>query len=105
MTKPFSEEQKQQWKENILKQQKSGLSIARWCRENNLAVHNYFYWRKKIIPKFPLTRSDFIELAEETSITGITIEYKNIRVHIDKQFSASALKTCLEVIKEIKCKQ
>jgi hypothetical protein len=38
MPKPACEEVRQQWKENILKQRESGLSIGSWCRQNNIAV-------------------------------------------------------------------
>jgi len=39
MPQAFSEEKKQQWKESILKQRGSGLSIEKWCLKNNVAAH------------------------------------------------------------------
>lgn len=35
MSKAFSEEQKQEWRDKIQQQQTSGFSKAKWCRENN----------------------------------------------------------------------
>lgn len=103
MSKPLSPEKRQEWKENILKQRESGTSIERWCNENNIAPHNFYYWRDKLFPKTsPLNRSCFTELIEEKR-TWIVIEYKDIRIHLDQQFSPSILKRCLEVLKEIKC--
>ena len=103
MVKPFSEDQRQRWKEIIHKQKDSGLSIERYCRENNLAAHNFFYWKGKLFPKsHTLTRSTFMELVEEKT-TGIIIEYKNIRIHLGQHFNPSTLKKCIEVLKEIKC--
>ena len=56
MAQPFSEELKQQWKENILKQRQSGLSIAAWCRQNGIVVHNFYYWQSKLLPKPLISR-------------------------------------------------
>ena len=43
MAEPLSEELKQRWKENILKQRQSKLSIAAWCRQNGITVHTFYY--------------------------------------------------------------
>ena len=31
------------WMEMIHAQKESGLSIQRWCKENNISEHNYYY--------------------------------------------------------------
>lgn len=102
MTKPFSQEKRQEWKENILKQRESGLSINFWCLENNIASHTFYYWKNKLFPKTDLTRSCFTELTDENG-TGITIEFQAFCIHLDRQFDSSTLKRCLEVLKEVKC--
>lgn len=110
MPQPSSVKEKQQWKENILKQRESGLSIACWCRKNNIVVHSFCYWRKKLFPKTLLDRSSFTEISDKKKIdisdfkgAGISIEYQGIRVHIDRQFDALTLKRCLEALKDVAC--
>ena len=103
MTQAASEEIRQQWKENILKQRESGLSIASWCRQNNLAIHAFFYWRDKLFSSDPLDRTNFIEIPKEknhTSKTGIILEYQNFKIHLDAQFDTATLKKCLEVLRK-----
>ena len=41
MAKPFSEELKQQWRDKILEQRSSGISIPAWCRQNAVPIYNY----------------------------------------------------------------
>jgi hypothetical protein len=103
MAQPISEKFKQQWKENILKQRQSKLSIASWCRQNRIAVHTFYYWQSKLFPKPNLDRSAFTEAIQEKNkfIGGIVLEYRGFNLHLNKHFNPSILKRCLEVL--IKC--
>jgi transposase-like protein len=109
MPRPFSEEKKQKWKERILQQRESGLSVARWCRKNDVSPRNFSYWRNKLFPKAGLDRSAFTEISNKRVIVsdperkGITIEYCGIRIRLEEQFEPMALKQCLEVLKEVVC--
>ena len=104
MTRTISEELKQQWKENILNQRSSGLSIAAWCRRSEIMVHHFYYWQKKLFPKDPIDRSAFTEISTEKnqnfSNSGVSLEYKGINIHLGNKFEFSVLKRCLEVLKE-----
>lgn len=99
----------QQWKVSILKQRESGLSIASWCRQNNIAVHTFYYWRDKLFTRATIDRSDFKEILEQKNVdisnknSGIFLEYQGISIHIDRQFDPSALKECLKALKEMSC--
>jgi hypothetical protein len=97
-----SEEVKQQWKDNIFKQRSSGLSIAAWCRYNEVRTHIFYYWQGKLFPKIPLSRSEFteIECGNHESGLGITLEYQGFSIRLDQHFDASTLRRCLEVLKQ-----
>lgn len=100
MAKPFSEDLKRQWEENILKQRQSKLSIASWCRQNNLGAHVFYYWQSKLFAEPAIDRSSFLEAVEEKNdSTGIVLEYQGIKLHIEEHFNSSVLKKCLEVLK------
>ena len=61
MAQPFSEELKQQWKENIVKQRQSKLSIASWCRQSGEEVSHKpgSYFIKEIIrPKYAHSKKE-----------------------------------------------
>lgn len=34
---------REQWKEKVINQSQSGLTIATWCRQNNVAPHTFYY--------------------------------------------------------------
>ncbi len=51
MSQPFSEEQKQQWRKKIISQKNSGISIAAWRRQNEIADHLFYYWKRKLFPE------------------------------------------------------
>ena len=99
MPKAFPENFKQQWKENILKQRQSKLSIASWCRQNGVAVHTFYYWQSKLFPKPLIDRSTFIEAVEEDKSVGIILECQGVNLYIEEHFNPSVLKKCLEVLK------
>jgi hypothetical protein len=37
-----------QWRERIAEQQRSGVSIKRFCKEHALTEHSFYYWRKRL---------------------------------------------------------
>lgn len=89
------------WEERILQQQKSDLSIERWCHKNHVAVCQFYYWKRKLFPK-QITASSFTELPHAKEVR-VTIEYDGIQIHLNPDFDAITLKRCLAVIKEAKC--
>lgn len=89
------------WEEKILQQQKSGLSIQRWCLENQVVICQFHYWKSKLFPR-KIDASGFTELVDVKN-AGLTIEYNGIRIHLDPNFDAITLKRCLSVIREDKC--
>jgi hypothetical protein len=110
MPTPLSNEQNQQWKEKILKQRESGLSITRWCFEHNLSPHVFHYWKKKHFPKPVMDRSDFYEVSQENirnvpkpKVAGIALEFQGVRIHLDREFDQPTLKRCLVALKEVAC--
>ena len=60
MFKESSPEEVAEWKERIEKQSKSGLSIEKWCRENQLKAYVFHYWKVKLFSNLP-ERNNFVE--------------------------------------------
>lgn len=102
MAQPTSEKTKQAWKENILNQRNSNLSIVSWCSQSGIAVHIFYYWQKKLFPKAPLNRAAFAEIAQgkEAMKTGVVLEYQGFNIHLSQEFDSSVLKRCLEVLRK-----
>jgi hypothetical protein len=102
MPKFSSAEKKAEWEARICQQRESGLSIEKWCRQNQLAPHTFHYWKDLLFPKSQLTRSSFVELPIAHG-TGISIEYRGIRIFIAKSFDPVTLRSCLAALQGIQC--
>jgi transposase-like protein len=37
-----------QWRERIAEQERSGMSVRKFCKERGIAEHLFFYWRKRL---------------------------------------------------------
>jgi hypothetical protein len=96
---------KSQWKHRLEMWQSSGQTIAAWCREQNVVVHTFYYWRSKLMPatKVPSdSQSKFIELVDKPSgISGISIECCGVVLHIAKDFHPASLISCLQTLRKI----
>lgn len=91
-----------EWNQKIRLQKESGLSIERWCRDNQISSGLFHYWKTRLLPKTPLDRSSFVE-ALDPKKTGITLEYKDILIHLDKHFDPHILQQCLAALKMALC--
>jgi hypothetical protein len=97
-----SPEKRLEWETKLRQQKESGLSVDRWCRENQVTSTSFYYWKERLYPKQLITQSSFAELTE-TKGAAIAIEYQGFRIHVDRSFDSVALKRCLSLLKEIKC--
>lgn len=109
MPRPASEEVQQQWKERILSQRVSGLSVAAWCRQHNIACPAFQYWQDKLFPRKSIERSAFKEIVENQEdafpkqTTGVLLKYMKVAIHLEKDFDPITLKQCLQILKESIC--
>ena len=103
MSQRFSEKKRCEWFEKIRLQQESGQNQSQWCREQQINYDAFLYWKKRFNPA-PLNRSAFQELTSGPE-TGVSIEYRGVRIHIDKCFDPTTLKSCLSALRGIECWQ
>ncbi len=99
---PSSPEKEAEWKHKIQRQKESGLSIQRWCKENQISSASYHYWKDCIFPKPPVQKSSFVELPPCQKAT-LTLEYSGVLIHLDPDFPPELLRRCLNTLKEITC--
>jgi len=60
MPRPLSEDKKLEWENLIEQQEQSGLSIEKWCLQNQIKPHTFHYWKEKLFPK-SLQKTSFTE--------------------------------------------
>jgi hypothetical protein len=56
-----SEDKQLEWKNLIEQQRQSGLSVDKWCLQNQIKPHTFQYWKDKLFPR-QLQKSSFAEL-------------------------------------------
>ena len=84
----------QEWPAKIAAWQRSGLSLAEWCRENSESYHRFLYWRKRLVPPDP---GRFLELTLPAA--PISLECSGILIHVSKGFDSGLLTEILSVLK------
>jgi hypothetical protein len=97
-------EQKQEWADRVENCRVSGKSSAEWCRENNVGYHKFLYWKWRFTPspqkQTSPSASAFVEIVEDKSNnSGITIECKDLRIQLTKQFDPSTLKSLVALLR------
>ena len=96
-----SEETRQEWKNRILSQRSSGLSVSAWCKENNILYHVFNYWKDRLFTKSHLNRDSFIELKNKNRVDQVTVilECQNIRIYLSEHVDVATLKKYFEALK------
>ena len=61
MPNPASKEKQLEWKGLIEQQRQSGLSVKKWCRQNQIRFSAFYYWQDKLFPRV-LQKESFTEL-------------------------------------------
>ncbi len=93
-------EKRSYWQERIDAWQTSGLSAARWCRENNEAPWQFSYWKKQLLLK-PVSRGGFSELAAEpiqSAELGLELQVGQVAIRLLHDFDEPALMRVLQLL-------
>ena len=94
--------EKQNRKAMLLRQQKSGLCISHWCKENNVPPHYLYRLKEELSQEPQVNASDFTELHDAYK-TGVILECHDVRIYLGPDFDPTALLRCIEVLREVSC--
>jgi hypothetical protein len=88
MTKPGTEkktgERSEYWRERIAEQERSGLSVHRFCEEHGLTEQSFYAWRKRFSKQQPVR----FALVERQG-TGRTIGEPILELVLATRFAAA----------------
>ncbi|KPH66467.1 IS66 family insertion sequence element accessory protein TnpA, partial [Oceanobacillus caeni] len=93
------------WEERISSYKQSGLSIAKWCDENNVHESQFYYWKKKLNtdPKVDNTSSKWLSVEvdkyDNNPDSSILIKLGQASIEIKHGFDPSLLS---EVVKALR---
>jgi len=95
-------DRRDQWRERIAEQTRSGLSIKQFCRNREIAEHAFYYWRKRLRDAEPVR----FALVDRTGAPGApewNLELALLtgeRLRIGPGVDAVTLRTVLEALRE-----
>jgi hypothetical protein len=92
------------WEKRLDECRASGLSIKKWCQENNIVYQTFQYWKAKILKdrssrhqRASITRKSFTELVDRPHIdpAGVEIVISRASIRLHKGFDEDTLRSCL----------
>ena len=90
------------WSKQVEACRSSGLTVAQWCSENNVAVSTYYSWQRKLFQNLVVpTDVCFAELpaAVSESPKTVTIRCRDFTIELDSSTDPSVLRTVIEALK------
>ena len=90
------------WSKQVEACRNSGLTVAQWCSENNVAVSTYYSWQRKLFQNLVVpTDVCFAELpaAVPDSPKTVTIRCRDFTIELDSSTEPSVLRTVIEALK------
>lgn len=72
---------KLEWETRMEQWRESGLSMAAWCRKENINIHQMYYWKRKFDQQIDNTSSsDWLEVSHPANF----VEHSSIIIKVDK---------------------
>jgi len=98
------------WEKRYQEWKASGINISKWCRENEIPLSSFSYWKRKFEKRSldkqinPTTKPSFIELSDNSNIySGISITVKGMTLNLSKSFDQQTFYDCLQVLGRFSC--
>ncbi|MBW9172920.1 hypothetical protein K2F43_17075 [Clostridium estertheticum] len=101
------------WEQIINERTKSGMSVSKWCKDNEISKGKYHYWNHKISKKQNsnnemtfaeitpiLSNADQAILASD-KLDDFQIFFKSIQVTIPSNFNQTSLAGLMKVLNEL----
>ena len=96
------EERITHWRTVIKKQATSGLSAAAFCREHDISIHQFRWWKRRFKKDNPQSKeSGFFQLVpfSISQHSGIRIRLKNgVAIEVEQGFNPHTLRGVIDAI-------
>lgn len=102
------QEKQRYWDEHLSRWKESGLSQSAYCREHQLNLHRFIYWKKRRSPKTP--NVSLVELPISTRETACLLSSGpplcivlgvRFRIELRSGFDPASLETVLRVLSRL----
>ena len=93
-----------QWRERIAAQERSGMSVKRFCKEQRFVEHQFYYWRKRLQNRQEPVRFALVERGAMPTGPAGQAELELVlatgeRLRIGAGVNATTLRTVLEALR------
>ena len=90
------------WAERISACRNSELSVAQWCKENEVCVQTYYRWQKKLFTMAQAQQES--RFAEVTPVRtsgniAVTVRFSGVEADIHSGADAATVETVLRILK------
>lgn len=89
------------WNKKVAEWKRSGLSVQKWCLQNNENYYRFCYWKQT------LNKDDrplaFQELKEEEDLLDIELRFGDVIISFPKGCRAELLELCLRSLRKAQC--
>jgi transposase-like protein len=93
---------KDQWHKRIAEQERSGMSVRRFCKEHGIGEHVFYYWRKRLRRQQEPVRFALVDRRAEELATDARLELvlaTGERLRIGAGADEATLRTVLEALR------
>ena len=96
-----SENKQLEWKNLIEQQSQSGLSVNKWCLQNQIRSSTFQYWKDKLFPR-RLQKSSFAELNIKRP-DALSLQARGIYVRMSSDCDPYLRKQLFALFAELPC--
>lgn len=110
------------WINRIKECRTSGLTVSRWCEQNNIGIKNYYYWMRKIkreaFDVLPAERKEITSSAADSAVSvfskinlsadnttmstaAVTIQLNGIVIDVQDGASETVIRNTLLAIRSL----
>jgi transposase-like protein len=84
-------ELKQQWEARIAAFRDSGLSGARWCKEQGIKPHQFYYWKAKLSATQPEKPAGWLKVEVSEPLVSIAVRIGAATIKVEPGFDPELL--------------
>ena len=93
-----------EWRDRIAEQERSGISVKGFCKEQGLAEHQFYYWRKRLRNPPQLVRFALVDRGARRPEPATQAELELVlasgaRLRIGTGVDAATLRTVLQALR------
>lgn len=98
------EEKHRYWREKVEQQKASGLSMSKWCHQQQIDYRRFLYWNERFSPSKPaMTQETFKEIKAFVENVPVVIECQGMRVLVSETSDPEVLLKCLQTLRRLSC--